>query len=202
MTRVVPCEEPRSCPGAKRSIPTTRRPRRASAAIAALPMTPRPMIATSKEGIGGPIFEDPRPGRGRRVNFEKITAPAGTSASTCLPAFRSAFKLLFGCLQGIRRRTGQSPANAGRGIVKVDLAVDAALRHCVDDRAAKAAMGWRGHRRTATLGPVHGEDVAVEPPPHRDRASLGRQRPILAGIAAEFVQRDPHGLPRPPTDAP
>src|SRR5216684_4333229 len=51
MTRVVPCEEPRSCPGANRSIPTTRRPRRASAASAALPMTPRPIIATSKEGI-------------------------------------------------------------------------------------------------------------------------------------------------------
>src|ERR1700730_3611228 len=53
MMRVVPCDEPRSWAGARRSIPAPRRPRLASAARAALPMTPRPMIATSKEGVVG-----------------------------------------------------------------------------------------------------------------------------------------------------
>src|ERR1700677_1947853 len=51
MMRVAPWEEPRSWPGTNRSMPTTRRPRRPSAASAALPMTPRPITATSKDDI-------------------------------------------------------------------------------------------------------------------------------------------------------
>src|SRR4051812_23844807 len=47
VTRVSPCEEPYSCGGSNRSKPMTFAPRLASASAAALPIAPRPTMATS-----------------------------------------------------------------------------------------------------------------------------------------------------------
>src|SRR5437899_11059229 len=47
MMRERPWLEPSVCGGWKRSRPTTRRPRRASARVAALPIAPRPATTTS-----------------------------------------------------------------------------------------------------------------------------------------------------------
>src|SRR6185369_8388323 len=46
-----PCEEPRSCAGANRSMPSARKPLRESSRRAALPITPRPQTTTSKLDI-------------------------------------------------------------------------------------------------------------------------------------------------------
>src|SRR5262245_50265787 len=51
MILVAPCDEPRSCPGVNRSIPSTRRPRWESSLSAALPVAPRPQTTTSKRDI-------------------------------------------------------------------------------------------------------------------------------------------------------
>src|SRR5207249_6734314 len=48
MILVAPCDEPRSCPGVNRSIPSTRRPRCDSSRSTALPIAPRPQTTTSK----------------------------------------------------------------------------------------------------------------------------------------------------------
>ena len=47
ITRELPWLEPRSCAGPKRSSPSTRCPRAARCAAAALPMPPSPMTMTS-----------------------------------------------------------------------------------------------------------------------------------------------------------
>src|SRR5262249_14342828 len=54
MMRVAPCEEPRSCPGSYRSMPSTRTPRTARRCSAALPITPSPITTTSKRAISCP----------------------------------------------------------------------------------------------------------------------------------------------------
>src|SRR5262245_34282435 len=63
MTRVAPCEDPRSCPGVKRSMPSTRNLRRDSSQSVALPITPRPQTTTSKRAIvsGLPVVRVPVP---------------------------------------------------------------------------------------------------------------------------------------------
>ncbi len=55
--RVSPCEEPLSCPGAKRSMPTARTPRRARLSSAALPIAPSPITATSYAAISADPIE-------------------------------------------------------------------------------------------------------------------------------------------------
>src|SRR5262249_7718688 len=58
MMREWPCELPRSCPPGKRSIPTTRRPRRARWHRAALPTPPVPTTRMSAwMGMSSPLLQ-------------------------------------------------------------------------------------------------------------------------------------------------
>src|SRR5688572_15156073 len=50
--RESPCEEPSACGGEKRSMPSTRTPRRASSQAAAPPAAPSPTTMASKDARG------------------------------------------------------------------------------------------------------------------------------------------------------
>ena len=111
---------------------------------------------------GGPSYElttllhrqirQHRASNGIPIDLAQITRRRGTlaTASACFFAStlascesRSIFPLIdfftLPRLQGVRRRAVQAPRQTGAGVVKLDLAVDAKLRHRGDDGAPEAA---------------------------------------------------------------
>jgi hypothetical protein len=92
-------------------------------------------------------------------------------------------------LQRVRCRADQTPGHAGWRIEKLDLAVEAALRHRFHNDGAEPPLLRCRHRRPAALSPAHGEGVAVGAPANIDATRVHRERPIFPSIGSEFVER-------------
>src|SRR6266849_7662716 len=102
--------------------------------------------------------------------------------------------LTFPGLQRVRCWAGQALGHARGRVIKVDRAIQAALRHRFHNyRAEPAPLRWR-YRWAIALGRAHGESVAIGPPADIDTTRIRRERPVFPGVGGEFVEREPAGL--------
>jgi hypothetical protein len=99
-----------------------------------------------------------------------------------------------GRLQCVYRRAGQAPGHARGRVLKVDLAVHAALGHLLHNDRAKPALLRCRHGRSVALAPVHGERIAGSPPTDIDATPICRECTIFRGIGGELMEREPDGL--------
>src|SRR5215475_3442526 len=121
------------------------------------------------------------------AGHRKMFQDGGTVPNTGAPLPR---------LQGALYRTGQTPTQARRRIVKLDRTAQAAFRQLFHDCRAEPAPLRRRHRRPLTLGPTHAKVVAAGGPADVHTTSISRERPVFAGVGGEFVQGEPDGLRR------
>jgi hypothetical protein len=114
-----------------------------------------------------------------------------TSTLPVAPSLR-----FFPCLQlqRVRRSAGQAPGHARGRVTKVNLPIHAALRHRFHNYGAEPAPLRRRYGRAITLGPAHGESVAIGPPADNDMTRIRRERPVFPRIGGELVERQPDGL--------
>jgi hypothetical protein len=79
-------------------------------------------------------------------------------------------------------------------IIKLDRAIDAALRHCAHDDGAEPAPLRRRHWRPLALGPAHSKGIADGPPGDIDVTVIRRECPVFSGIGGELVECEPDCL--------
>jgi hypothetical protein len=91
-------------------------------------------------------------------------------------------------LQGARCRTGQTPAQARRRIVKVNPTTQAGFRHLFHDRCAEPTPIRCGHGWPVAFDPIHSESVAIGAPANIDTSRIRRERPVLPRIGGELME--------------